>query len=211
MEKQNAAQENALREERVAREAREKQVYFLQGLTENSAKNLIGGMHSIYTNTEVVRGNIQGIRIIIESADFEGKSSVLSYLAEIAKANANVYIDEKDKQTVIFAYPHLFTNTATLQVIRLEIGALAAWTPAKTALIEPYAAKYYPKIFEQKETAILTVAPERTFWEKPQSCTMKRTDRNIWKCRSGIPDIIMISTAWLQHRSKKLLFPGWIS
>lgn len=88
LEKQNAAQENALREERVAREAREKQVYFLQGLTENSAKNLIGGMHSIYTNTEVVRGNIQGIRIIIESADFEGKSSVLSYLAEIAKANA---------------------------------------------------------------------------------------------------------------------------
>lgn len=35
-----------------------------------------------------MRGNIQGIRIIIESADFEGKSSVLSYLAEIAKANA---------------------------------------------------------------------------------------------------------------------------
>ena len=42
--------------------------------------------------------------------------------------------------------------------------------------------------------------------KKPQSCTMKRTDRNIWKCRSGIPDIIMISTAWLQHRLKKLLF-----
>ena len=39
---------------------------------------------------------------------------------------ANIYIDEKDKQTVIFAYPHLFTNSATLQVIRLEIGALAA-------------------------------------------------------------------------------------
>ena len=38
----------------------------------------------------------------------------------------NIYIDEKDKQTVIFAYPHLFTNPATLQVIRLEIGALAA-------------------------------------------------------------------------------------
>ena len=51
---------------------------------------------------------------------------------------ANIYIDEKDKQTVIFAYPHLFTNPATLQVIRLEIGALAAWTPAKIAQIEPY-------------------------------------------------------------------------
>lgn len=60
----------------------------------------------------------------------------------------------------------MFTNPATLQVIRLEIGALAAWTPAKIAQIESYAAIYYPKIFEQKDTAILTVAPERTFWEK---------------------------------------------
>lgn len=88
LEKQNAAQESALREEKSAREAREKQVYFLQGLTENSAKNLIGGMHSIYTNTEVVRGNLQDIRKTIESVDFEGKSLVLTYLAEIAKANA---------------------------------------------------------------------------------------------------------------------------
>lgn len=48
----------------------------------------------------------------------------------------------------------------------MEIGALAAWTPAKIAQIEPYAATYYPKVFEQKDTPILTVAPERTFWEK---------------------------------------------
>ena len=26
--------------------------------------------------------------------------------------------------------------------------------------------KYYPRIFKQRETSILTVAPERTFWEK---------------------------------------------
>ena len=43
---------------------------------------------------------------------------------------ANLYIDEEDKQTMIFAYPNLFTDASTLQVIRLEIGALAAWTPA---------------------------------------------------------------------------------
>lgn len=51
-------------------------------------------------------------------------------------------------------------------MIRLEIGALAAWTPAKVAEITPYAAEQYPSIFEQKSTAILIVAPERTFWEK---------------------------------------------
>ena len=39
-------------------------------------------------------------------------------------------------------------------LLRLEIGALAAWTPAKIASIEPYTAVYYPKIFEQKNTEI---------------------------------------------------------
>ena len=77
---------------------------------------------------------------------------------------ADIHMDEEEKQTVIFAYPKLFTNAGTLQVIRLEIGALAAWTPAKSAEIMPYAAEYYPDVFEQKGTNILTVAPERTFW-----------------------------------------------
>ena len=57
----------------------------------------------------------------------------------------NLYIDEEDKQTVIFAYPNLFTDVSTLQVIRLEIGALAAWTPAVLVNIVPYAAEQYPQ------------------------------------------------------------------
>lgn len=48
----------------------------------------------------------------------------------------------------------------------VEIGALAAWTPARPAEIVSYAAEYYPDIFGQKGTDILTVLPERTFWEK---------------------------------------------
>lgn len=80
--------------------------------------------------------------------------------------NANIYIDEKDKQTVVFAYPHLFSNASTLQMIRLEIGALAAWTPAVWADISSYAAEQYPRLFEQRTFSVLTVAPERTFWEK---------------------------------------------
>ena len=80
--------------------------------------------------------------------------------------SANIYIEDKDKQTVIFAYPHLFTSPSTLQVIRLEIGALAAWTPAKLAEISSYAAQQYPKIFRQTSFPVLTVSPEHTFWEK---------------------------------------------
>lgn len=39
---------------------------------------------------------------------------------------ADVHMDGVEGQTVIFAYPKLFTGVGTLQVIRLEIGALAA-------------------------------------------------------------------------------------
>lgn len=92
--------------------------------------------------------------------------SIKAELSQELGCEANIYIDDKDKQTVIFAYPNLFTNTATLQVIRLEIGALAAWTPATTAEIKPYAAEQYPAVFGQTSTRVLTAAPERTFWEK---------------------------------------------
>ena len=85
--------------------------------------------------------------------------------AELGRS-VNLYIDGEDKQTVIFAYPNLFTDVSTLQVIRLEIGALAAWTPAELVNIVPYAAEQYPQLFKQKNTSVLTVTPERTFWEK---------------------------------------------
>ena len=50
---------------------------------------------------------------------------------ELKQETDNIYIDEVDRQTVIFSYPRLFAGKGTMQVIRLEIGALAAWTPAK--------------------------------------------------------------------------------
>ena len=43
---------------------------------------------------------------------------------------------------------------------------MAAWTPTKNVRIKPYSAEYYPKLFENPETEILTTTPERSFWEK---------------------------------------------
>ena len=78
----------------------------------------------------------------------------------------NCYIEKNDPQTVVFAYNRSFEDMSILPVIRLEIGALAAWTPAEKKTIKPYAAEQYPHLFEQSSTEILTVLPERTFWEK---------------------------------------------
>ena len=77
-----------------------------------------------------------------------------------------LYIDEDDGQTINFVYPQSFSDSSILQEIRLEIGGLAAWTPAEEKAITPYSAGVYPKLFEHPATNVLTVLPQRTFWEK---------------------------------------------
>lgn len=87
-------------------------------------------------------------------------------LTAIIGGAVSAYIDDDDPGTVKFGYPRTFEDSSILQVIRLEFGALAAWTPAQYADVKPYAAAYYPAIFHQPTTKILTITAERTFWEK---------------------------------------------
>ena len=77
-----------------------------------------------------------------------------------------LFIDDVDQQTVCFSYPRIFGNDSILSVVRMEIGALAAWTPTENATITSYAAQHYPKLFMLPSNQLLTVSPERTFWEK---------------------------------------------
>lgn len=87
-------------------------------------------------------------------------------LSAILGREAQLYILPEDPQTICFQYPKIIEDNSTLQVIRLEIGALAAWTPSIQKTISPYVAEYYPKAFSQPSTVVLTAAAERTFWEK---------------------------------------------
>lgn len=78
----------------------------------------------------------------------------------------NVFLEKEGEPTVNFAYPQVFTDNSILQVIRLEIGALAAWSPSQDAVITSLAAEQYPHVFANPDTVIRTAVPERTFWEK---------------------------------------------
>lgn len=78
----------------------------------------------------------------------------------------DIAMDEYDPNTVVFRYPCAFSDESILREIRLESGALAAWTPAAYHAVRPYAADYYPQHFKNAETQVYTVEPERTFWEK---------------------------------------------
>lgn len=74
-------------------------------------------------------------------------------------------IDSLDTQTILFSYPKIFDSNYLSQTIRLEIGSLAAWTPATNISIIPIIGDAYANIFKEK-TNIRTVSVERTFWEK---------------------------------------------
>ncbi len=84
----------------------------------------------------------------------------------LLKEDFSLWIDGADPQTVHFAYPRVFTNEVIISEIRLEIGALAAWTPTQAANVTSFVAQKYPNIFKKPSTMILTTSPERTFWEK---------------------------------------------
>lgn len=74
-------------------------------------------------------------------------------------------IDTTDPQTILCKYPKVFKSNYLSQTIRLEIGSLAAWTPAIEIELLPIIGDFYPNVFREK-TIIRTVSVERTFWEK---------------------------------------------
>lgn len=78
----------------------------------------------------------------------------------------SIKIDENDPQIVLFEYPKAFKSSYITQIVRLEIGALAAWTPSETVKIVPDIQKIYPILFDGDFIEVKTVLPERTFWEK---------------------------------------------
>ena len=82
------------------------------------------------------------------------------------QGSVDIFLEKWNEPTVVFAYPQIFSDVSILQVIRLEIGALAAWSPSQDIEITSFAAEYYPQVFSKKSTVIRTAVPERTFWEK---------------------------------------------
>lgn len=70
------------------------------------------------------------------------------------------------EETVVFEYPREREIPAALDVIKLEVGPMAAWSPSQEAAITPYAAGALPGAICPVSTTVRTASPERTFWEK---------------------------------------------
>lgn len=77
-------------------------------------------------------------------------------------------IDPMDKQTVLMTYPREFEDEASyiVQDIRLEIGALAAWTPVQIEEVSAYIYSVSDVPLTKHSTNVPTLSASRTFWEK---------------------------------------------
>lgn len=77
-----------------------------------------------------------------------------------------LYIDNTDTQTICFRYPQMFLDKEILQIIRIEIGALAEPVPSSVSQLESYIAQVYPNVIKKRWIYVKTVEPIRTFYEK---------------------------------------------
>lgn len=80
--------------------------------------------------------------------------------------NFELYIDPLDSQTICFQYPQMFSDNSILQIIRIEIGALAEVVPTSESTLSSYIAQTYPSIIGNSDITVKTVQPIRTFYEK---------------------------------------------
>lgn len=95
------------------------------------------------------------------------KSTFIPKLKEDLKSLINRSLDiSYENETIIIGYGNDYADESILHVIRLEIGAKAAWTPTEAVTIRPYIAEVYPEQFGNASVSVRTTTPERTFWEK---------------------------------------------
>ena len=79
-------------------------------------------------------------------------------------------ITDKRQNGIISGNGNIHGNAAECNRERLlgmfYVGPLAEWMPSHETIVTPFAAEKYPDIFSQKDTSVLTIDVERTFWEK---------------------------------------------
>lgn len=70
-------------------EIKDKQIFFLKNAASNTPKNLLNGMHSIFTQSEAIEGNISMIENMLISDHFD-KNELILLLSEVKISNKKV-------------------------------------------------------------------------------------------------------------------------
>ncbi len=75
--------------------------------------------------------------------------------------------DDKDGQSLLFWYPSVTATTDDYirSAVKIEAGAKSALDPHTTSSVTPYVTQELPEL-DLTVTNVITVKPERTFWDK---------------------------------------------
>jgi len=76
----------------------------------------------------------------------------------------SLYLD--GEETICFVYPKIFNENSLVNEVRLEIGALSAWSPTEKVCINTYSSDFFPIMFNEPNFKITSTLAKRTFWEK---------------------------------------------
>ena len=91
LEAENATQAYDLEKAKRENEARQRQVYFLQGTKNQNVTNLINGFHSVYTLTDATKGYIEFLKNQLLSVEIENKDFIFSILGQIYQSNEKAH------------------------------------------------------------------------------------------------------------------------
>lgn len=91
LEEENAENARKLVQAQEENRAREKQIFFLKGSTNQNVTNLVNGFHSIYTLTDATKGNINYLRDILSSMNIENKDFILTIIGQIHQSNEKAH------------------------------------------------------------------------------------------------------------------------
>ena len=91
LEAENKEAEKQLAQAKEEEEARVRQIYFLQGSSNQNVTNLLNGFHSIYTLTDATKGNVQYLKELLAPIDVDNKDLIFTIVAQIQQANEKAY------------------------------------------------------------------------------------------------------------------------
>ena len=94
------------------------------------------------------------------------ENELIPIFNDLIKPRCLAEIDILDKHTVNIKYPNIFPYDYLRPEIRLEIGPMSEMEPYEEYSIKSYAAESFPKIFKKDSATVLSIIPEKTFWEK---------------------------------------------
>lgn len=89
LEQESRDRERALAEAKQETEIKEKQVYFLKGIANANINNLMNGMHSIFTQSEAIKGNLQSLEDLVNEKNIDNQE-IIVLLSEIKKSTQKI-------------------------------------------------------------------------------------------------------------------------